>query len=230
LLTPKLYRKDHADLLEYADHFRSDFDQLAWPYLKDAAWEPRTSWEWYFVMQHHNIPTRLLDWTESALVALYFALKDALKQPKRTPDPVVWALNPFALNRIVARKGDDILMLTDRKVKPYLGPPYSTRRLPTRPIAIMPPHKTTRIAAQQGFFTVHGSSKRGLESYPPLRRYCAKIAIDRKQVPAIKEQLRVAGIRETTVFPELDGLAQEIVDFYRWEKPPTTKKRPRIFR
>jgi FRG domain len=33
-------------------------------------------WDWdsYFLMQHHNGPTRLLDWSDGALMALHFAL------------------------------------------------------------------------------------------------------------------------------------------------------------
>lgn len=52
--------------------------------------------EWLCLMQHHGAPTRVLDWSESVMIALYFAVCD----PTADCDGVVWALNAGRLNEI----------------------------------------------------------------------------------------------------------------------------------
>src|SRR5882724_1841169 len=54
-----------------------------------------SEWDWMLYMRHYEVHTRLLDWTESALVALYFAVDN--RRSDRS-DGAVWCLDPLRLN------------------------------------------------------------------------------------------------------------------------------------
>jgi hypothetical protein len=94
-----------------------------------SAERPQNSWEWYFLMQHSGAPTRLLDWTEGALIALYFAVRNKLD----ATDAAVWVLDPWSLNEhvlgideVIAPSAEaGLLKLDAKRYDPWLPARYS---------------------------------------------------------------------------------------------------------
>jgi len=206
-LVPGVYRPDVPESLD-EDDLRDDFTTRAWPFLSGTADVPRDDWDWYFLMQHYGILTRLLDWTEAAGVGAYFALRS-----QRPSNPAIWLLDPFQLNQKVARWKDAILDVSDTRLQRYLRPPFYEHALPRHPVAFLPPFKSRRIVAQKGAFTIHGESRRGLDEYS-MGGHLVKVVVKRRDVVHLREELACLGITETSVFPELEGLSREVVAYW----------------
>ncbi len=170
---------------------------------------PQTDWEWLFIMQHYGLPTRLLDWTESSLIALYFAVRDNAGQS----DAVVWVLNPWWLNKQTLGEYE-IPHAGEARVNDWAPPvDASTSVRGVLPVAIKPLQASPRIRSQKGFFTIHGTDRAGLDRIarsPKASAGLRRLKIPRTRIADIKRELSMAGITETTIFPELDGLCREI--------------------
>lgn len=216
-LLPKLYRELAATENAHTsdDEIREDFIKRA-PSLTDR--KPDNPWEWYFLMQHYGVPTRLLDWSESALVGLYFAIKNN----QGYHDAAVWVLDPWSLNKHAVGR-DEVLppgspgLSTDdrRRYSRWLPDRFKTKaRWPTSPVAVYPNYIDRRIIAQKSCFTIHGARRTTLEELLVKRGdRLAKLNIPSYHVDQIKEQLQMSGIDESTVFPDLEGLGRDI----NWE-------------
>ena len=171
--------------------------------------QPTSDWHWLFVMQHYGLPTRLLDWTESALLGLYFAIRDN----HQDADAGVWALNPWWLNnRSLGRR--DIPLAGDSQLAPWAPLTKRGRVEGELPVAIRPVHGSERIAAQKGLFTVHGKQRGALDKLSTLEIDNGPglhlLRIPSESIIDVQRQLAIAGVTETSVFHELDGLCREI--------------------
>ena len=183
------------------------FKQNALPHVEA---KPSTEWEWLILMQHHRLKTRLLDWTESPLVALFFAVHDEISGLQ---DATLWCIDPIALNRhanvdfehtleIPAFDHDQILDI------------YSPTRVAQETQSYLPPiaaiafRNSTRIAAQLGTFPISHRDFTPIEEIGD-RNHIWRIAIPANAKSTIARELRHLGYTRLTLFPELDSVADE---------------------
>lgn len=225
-LCPKLYRGygEYSSIKsnEIEDEIREDFIVRA-PILSDVKPAGESDWEWYFLMQHYGAPTRLLDWTEGSMLALYFAVKD---NPGYY-DAAVWALDPYRLNsrsirthEVIPPSATGVGGRGKSLVQPWLPPRFKKGNgLPTKPIAVFPTHIARRISTQRSCFTVHGSDVNGLDRLESEESRClVKVTIPSFRVQTIRKELETSGIDEVTIFPDLDGLGRSLCTKWRLEE------------
>lgn len=211
-LIPSLYR--YKDGHNFEREIVRDFKLHAIPYLKRI---PNNEIEWLTIMQHYGLPTRLLDWTESYLIALFFAVSDDKKE-----DAALWIIRPAYLNKKIITR-HSIPIETDLILQKYVLPNPDKRIRTVEaefPMAFRPSWNNPRITTQKGTFTIHGNQQRELESVLQsiyddskyMQGLKFTIPGDRKQI--IMKELNRAGISELTLFPEIDGLCKELKTKY----------------
>lgn len=230
-LIPGLYRKINEPFNYNEQSLFERFKARGAPFAEIRV---ETDWDWYFLAQHHGLPTRLLDWTESLLAALYFAVAEAIEGADRrkydeareggyrdpiydSDSPCIWVLDAGSLNQVACGAEEDYVF--------SVGGPLTGQYLPASihersdrnrfPLAILPPYNNERLAAQQGAFTIHGHEREPIESLgagTDSRLKLAKITLDRENLAKLWRDLELMGVSRVSLFPELDSVAY----YTRW--------------
>lgn len=199
-LLPSLYR--HQLGSKHERNLYAIFRQKGAPHLLPGL----DSWAVLAMMQHHGVPTRLLDWTESIDVALFFAVCE------NNPNPCLWVLNPYRLNFLCMGK-NIIFDESDELEFDYYKAVRDSEWPYAYPVATSAPWVNDRVRRQRGCFTIHGSDPRPLDEMEG--KFVKRIAIPTHLVKEIREYFRHKDFDYFEVYPDLPGLARSLVRQFR---------------
>jgi len=179
--------------------------------------ERDTLWHWLSLAQHHGLPTRVLDWTISPLIAAHFA---TVNVERYDVDGAIWVVNhlkahellPERLRTAADLEGSDyftVEMLAEAvgnlEDLDSLAPPYFV-------VFLEPPSMDDRIVNQFALFSIMPGARLVLDDwlvgYPEMWK---KIVIPAELKWEVRDKLDQANITERVLFPGLDGLS-------RWQK------------
>ncbi|MBN1802389.1 MAG: FRG domain-containing protein [Candidatus Lokiarchaeota archaeon] len=183
-------------------------------------------WHWLIVGQHHGLPTRLLDWTYSPLVALYFATSNLEKTNK---DGAIWVVNFIECSKYLPEKVMKPLFNSDSRVhsielleETFSGTLKALKNLETASdeeyaIFLEPPSIDDRVVNQFAMFSFMSNPKTcmddWLQKYPEERLW-RKIIVPSELKVEIRDKLSQSNINERTMFPGLDGICRWLCHYY----------------
>ena len=204
-IIPSVLRNDNKKSEQVLFH---SFYHGATPFASNKI--SKTSYNyWITTMQHYGLPTRLLDWTYSPLVALFFALND-YDNTYKDFNASITIIIPELLNE--KQKFDPYVYPIDSDSAIKLLAPAFNKSIPisNRVLACFSTSNDLRMYTQRAAFTIHDSTKPLFEIYDDNYAYTIIIPNNRKDY--FRKQLSFLGVKEEFLFPDLTHVAKHAID------------------
>lgn len=189
-------------------------------YAQRQAVPYESTWNWLALGQHHGLPTRLLDWTYSPLVALHFVTS---RVERYDCDGVVWMVDyvraqaeaPPPLREALARDGMNVftaellggVTANLGELAELAGPDYV--------VFLEPPSLNERIVNQYALFSLMSGAEARLDEWLERRpELVRKVVVPAGLKWEVRDKLDQANVTERVLFPGLDGLSRWLTRYY----------------
>ena len=190
-------------------------------------------WHQMILGRHHGLPTRLLDWSYSPLIALNFAMNERDLTRMDLHDCAVWRMDMAELHSLLPKKYQTIrrankstVFTVDmlQEVAPTLQQ-YDADMGSASMVVVEPPSVDPRIVNQYSFFSVIPSDMENIEQWLDQNtEHTCKYIIHKDLRWRLRDMLDQLNINERIVYPGLDGLSAWLARYYYVKEPKEDEK------